>query len=83
MDVWAAIIDSCTQDETIVGIYRTEESALSIAKRISPEAFDAERFVLDEDPDWMDDFERERDRLAAGRAQPVVSLPPSEATEQL
>jgi hypothetical protein len=50
MDVWAAIVDSCTEDETIVGVYTTEELALSTAKRISPEAADAVPFVLDEAP---------------------------------
>jgi hypothetical protein len=83
MDLWAAVIDSCTQDETIVGIYTTEELALSIAMRISPEAADAVRFVLDEAPDWLAAFEQGRDRLAAGRTQPGVPLPPSEETKQL
>jgi hypothetical protein len=81
MDVWAAVIDSCTQDETIVGICTTEELALSIARRISPEAADAEHFVIDEPPDWLAEVEREE--LAAGRVQPGEPRPPSEETKQI
>jgi hypothetical protein len=82
MDVWGAVIDACTQDETIVGIYTTEDLALGMAKRISPEAADVVHFVLDEAPDWLASFEEGRDRLAAGRAQPGVPLPSAE-TKQL
>ena len=38
MDVWVAVIDADTLDETDIGVYTTEELALSAAERVSPGA---------------------------------------------
>jgi hypothetical protein len=82
MDVWVAIIDACTQDATVIGVYTTEELALSMAKRVSPdEAADAVPFVLDEAPEWLAEVEREQ--LAAGRVQAGERRPPPEAPKQI
>jgi hypothetical protein len=54
VDVWAAIMDADTLDEAVIGIYTTEELALSTAKRVSSEAADARRYLLNEVPDWID-----------------------------
>jgi len=59
MDVWIAVIDPGTQDEAIVGVYTSEALALSVAERLSPEAVDATRFVLDEEADWIAEWEHE------------------------
>ncbi len=61
MDVWVAIINVETLDETELGVYTTEELALSTAKRVSPGAADARHYVLDEVPNWINAVERERD----------------------
>lgn len=62
MDVWVAIINIETPDEVVLGVYTTEDLALSTAKRAAPEAPEARHYVLDEDPDWIHDYEQERER---------------------
>jgi hypothetical protein len=56
VDVWVAIIEAGTLDESVLGIYATEELALTTANRVSPEAAEARHYVLDAIPDWVDDF---------------------------
>ncbi len=60
MDVWVAVINAGTIDETELGVYTTEELALSAAERTTPGAFDAKHYVLDEVPSWVNEVERER-----------------------
>jgi hypothetical protein len=61
VDVWVAIFDVGTQDQTIVGVYTSEERALAAARCVSPESAEAVHWVLDEVPDWVDSYEYERD----------------------
>jgi hypothetical protein len=53
-----AVIDAGSEDESVVGVYTSEEVAFSTANRISPDAAEARRYTLDELPEWIEDFER-------------------------
>jgi hypothetical protein len=59
--VWTSLINADTDDEEVLGVFTSEEQALAAANRVSPEAADAMPFVLDEVPDWVAGFERERE----------------------
>jgi hypothetical protein len=59
--VWTSLINADTEDEEVLGVFTSEDLALAAANRVSPEAADAVPFVLDEVPDWVAGFERERE----------------------
>ena len=46
VDVWVAIFDVGTQDQTVVGVYTSEERALAAARRVSPESAEAVHWSL-------------------------------------
>ncbi|HEY3830458.1 MAG TPA: hypothetical protein VGL57_14790 [Solirubrobacteraceae bacterium] len=60
MDVWVAIISPETADQAIVGVFTTEEQALTVAERVSPGDADVDHFVLNETVDWVRGYEYER-----------------------
>jgi hypothetical protein len=59
MDVWLAVTSAETADESILGVYTTEELALITANRVSPQTAEVRHCVLDEVPGWIDRFEQE------------------------
>ncbi|MGA9314659.1 MAG: hypothetical protein WBV77_08535 [Solirubrobacteraceae bacterium] len=65
MEAWIATTNDSPMDAPPIGVYTTEELALAAAERVSPGESNAELFVLDEVPDWIDTLERE-ERLFGG-----------------
>jgi hypothetical protein len=68
VDVWAAVIYPESADQTVLGVYTTQELAVATAERVAPEDAEATHFVLDEVPEWIDGFEQETRRRRADLA---------------
>jgi hypothetical protein len=66
MDVWVAVTDVETGDESVLGVFSSKEAALAAAERVSS-SIDAIPCVLDEVPDWVEAFE---DEVEAGLIDP-------------
>jgi hypothetical protein len=73
MDIWIAMMGHEGADQSIVGVYSTEERAEAAGERVSPGDWYTSHEVLDELPDWIDELEaelsEERERL---RNQPAA-----------
>ena len=57
MDLWVALMDMPESEEHILGVYSSEELALDVANLAStPEEGRVRHYVLDEIPDWIEDW---------------------------